>query len=867
VASCLYAADLPAGKPGRTFQVKVTVGGRYTGTTASDTPLVVTIIDGLQVTQPATSAVPVQYSDGVSVTFSATSDRAGASLSASPAPGALPAGLALQQTGTPASATWTVTGTTTAPPGVLPVTIKVSDGTQTTDVPLTFTVSAEDATPTYTGPTSAVAPTGGDDAINLTLTATVSQAADGNPGDLGTATATFTDTTTGDTLCTSPVSGAGLASCGYAADLPVGSAGRVFKVKVAVGGNYTGTTAADTTVTVSVQSGLVVTPPVDAAPVTQYSDGVSLSFSATSGLPGANLTATPAGLPAGLSLTRAGSAASASWSVTGTTTDAPATYPVTVTVSDGTQQQDVLFTITVNRENATPAYTGPVSALAQHGGNDAIDLTLKAAVTQANDGSPGDLALATATFTDTTTGDTLCSSPVSAAGAASCVYSADLPVDQGRTFAVRVTVTGRFTGVTPADTALVVSVVDGLEVTPPPASVGTQYSDGVTASFSATSDRVSPNLTATPTGLPAGLGLTPSGTASARTWTVTGAVSDAPGTYNGSIEIGDGTETATVPLQVVVAAEDALPAYTGPSSATLARAGDPTVPVTLTAQVAATSDGTSGDITTAKVDFVDVTTATTLCANVAVTGAAGLGNAACTIAAQAGRSYDLRVVVGGRYLGTSTGPSPLVVHQPPASPAAPDTTLSGGPGRWLLASTTTFGFGASLPGSTFACTLDGVALPCTSPHPVSGLGAGTHVMTVAASKAGLADATPVRAVFTVPVDDTALKARSRAWHRKQAGDAYLGTYTQARKKGVVLTYKVTGARALALVVGTGKGYGKVKVYLGKKLLGKVRLNGPRAGSQLVELATFASPTSGKLRIVTATAKTVRIEGLGVATAS
>ena len=35
------------------------------------------------------------------------------------------------------------------------MTVKVTDGTQTVDQPLTFTVTAENATPTYTGPTTA----------------------------------------------------------------------------------------------------------------------------------------------------------------------------------------------------------------------------------------------------------------------------------------------------------------------------------------------------------------------------------------------------------------------------------------------------------------------------------------------------------------------------------------------------------------------------------------------------------------------------------------------------------------------------------------------------------------------------------------
>ena len=174
-------------------------------------------------------------------------------------------------------------------------------------------------------------------------------------------------------------------------------------------------------------------------------------------------------------------------------------------------------------------------------------------------------------------------------------------------------------------------------------------------------------------------------------------------------------------------------------------------------------------------------------------------------------------------------------------------------------------FSSTLAGSTFACVTDGVSAPCTSPYALSGLSPTSHVVTIAASKAGQTDPTPVRSVFTVPVDDASLKDKAGAWKRKKAADAYLGTYSKTKKKGAVLTFKVKDARALALIVGKAPKYGKVKVFLGKKLLKTVKLKGPKAGRQLVELGTFAVPTSGKLRIVTASGKTVRIEGLGVAT--
>ena len=58
---------------------------------------------------------------------------------------------------------------------------------------------------------------------------------------------------------------------------------------------------------------------------------------------------------------------------------------------------------------------------------------------------------------------------------------------------------------------------------------------------------------------------------------------------------------------------------------------------------------------------------------------------------------------------------------------------------------------------------------------------------------------------------------------------------------------------------------KLKVFVGHKLVGKVKLKGAKAGSVLVVLKPFAGPVSGKVRIVSTSKKTVRVEGLGVAT--
>ena len=122
-------------------------------------------------------------------------------------------------------------------------------------------------------------------------------------------------------------------------------------------------------------------------------------------------------------------------------------------------------------------------------------------------------------------------------------------------------------------------------------------------------------------------------------------------------------------------------------------------------------------------------------------------------------------------------------------------------------------------------------------------------------------------MFTVPADDRRLRVASGPWKRKRAAAAYDGTFSQVRnRKGATLTYAVTGARSLALVVGTGPGHGSVKVFLGNKLLRTVSLAGSPRYRKVVTLASFANPRSGTVRHRhEPTAKLVRIDGLGVAT--
>ena len=81
---------------------------------------------------------------------------------------------------------------------------------------------------------------------------------------------------------------------------------------------------------------------------------------------------------------------------------------------------------------------------------------------------------------------------------------------------------------------------------------------------------------------------------------------------------------------------------------------------------------------------------------------------------------------------------------------APDTTVTAGPAAVTSATTATFAFTSTITPATFTCRLDtGTASSCTSPKTYSGLAAGTHSFTVAATAGGATDATPASATWTV----------------------------------------------------------------------------------------------------------------------
>ena len=142
--------------------------------------------------------------------------------------------------------------------------------------------------------------------------------------------------------------------------------------------------------------------------------------------------------------------------------------------------------------------------------------------------------------------------------------------------------------------------------------------------------------------------------------------------------------------------------------------------------------------------------------------------------------------------------------------------------------------------------------------------AGTHTFGVAAvNAAGVADPTPATVSFTVPRDESTF-ARKGTWNREKDKRAMFGDYITSRRKGSELVTRVPTTERIVLVIGKVKNGGTARVFLGKRKLGVVKFAGKQKFSQL---RTFELPRArkGKLRVVVAKDKPVRIEGVAVVT--
>ena len=196
---------------------------------------------------------------------------------------------------------------------------------------------------------------------------------------------------------------------------------------------------------------------------------------------------------------------------------------------------------------------------------------------------------------------------------------------------------------------------------------------------------------------------------------------------------------------------------------------------------------------------------------------------------------------------------------------APETTLLSGPSTWVLGKSAAYTYKSSESSSSFACFVDDFGRPCGVGSATVGFPAGTHTFEVQATDVvGNKDATPAARTSTRPLNNTDL---SHKGFTKAKGSGYfLKTYSVSKRKGAALSTYAAEVKRLALVVTKGKGFGVVKVYLGKKLLKKVSLAARTTRKkQVVNVASFSTARKGKVRVVVASSgKKVVVEGLGIA---
>ncbi len=229
-------------------------------------------------------------------------------------------------------------------------------------------------------------------------------------------------------------------------------------------------------------------------------------------------------------------------------------------------------------------------------------------------------------------------------------------------------------------------------------------------------------------------------------------------------------------------------------------------------------------------------------------------------------------VVGGDPVqpnpGACPAPTPEPAPETPPDVYPPDTSITSSLAKWLLATAATVSYTSDETGSSFECQLDGQPMPCgASSVNLTGLSKLTHVFSVTAiDAAGNADPTPETWTFTVPRNNTDLTHNS-GWVKKTGSGYYLQSYSQTNVNGATLSTSVSGMREVALVATKGSGHGTVKVFLGTTLLKTVSLSAASLQKrQLIPVKTFTAGTTGTVKVqVSSAGKTVRIEGLGVAT--
>lgn len=229
-----------------------------------------------------------------------------------------------------------------------------------------------------------------------------------------------------------------------------------------------------------------------------------------------------------------------------------------------------------------------------------------------------------------------------------------------------------------------------IDVTPPEvsndkSSQSVQYSDPIVVVTIMATDAHSSgsSLSASASGLPSGLSLTAgtnngSSVPGQATWTVSGNIQNGPGTYTVTVTVTDSVgNSAFTSFTIIVTPEDARAEYVGTTFASTACATCSTATIALAATirditaVEPSSDPYAGNITYAKVRFINRDADTTLCtASVgAVPPGTTTGTATCNWSVNIGSAdsaqYTVGIVVEGYYTRNHTSEDTVVTISKP----------------------------------------------------------------------------------------------------------------------------------------------------------------------------------------------------------
>ncbi|MFT4264762.1 MAG: M12 family metallo-peptidase [Nocardioides sp.] len=212
---------------------------------------------------------------------------------------------------------------------------------------------------------------------------------------------------------------------------------------------------------------------------------------------------------------------------------------------------------------------------------------------------------------------------------------------------------------------------------------------------------------------------------------------------------------------------------------------------------------------------------------------------------------------------TVTATTTATTTTTPDASTPPETSLAvaGLRNGYLNSQTLALTLRSDQPGATFACTLDGRALPCSASTRTRGLKRGRHLVTAAATRGGLSDATPAQTVLWVTADDRGAR-RSKGWRELTLSGFRGNSAGLARVKGATMTWRVRKVRQLSLFAPRLPKGGKVAVYLNGRRYTTISLAGSATSSIEIPIATLTKRFSGKVRITTLSGRPVFIDSLG-----